>query len=320
MNSKKIKIAFVFAFILLLVINSFSLLAYAHPGKTDEFGGHFDGETGEYHYHHGYEAHQHPNGICPYDYNDNAEHSGGSPSSEITSEYTTKKHQSTTEHNIRPKSNNTDSLTEQSTGDNVFPIVFFSMLLGLLLVFSLIGVFHTIRENIRRKRALHYSSILKPQLEKIKKDETALLHKQYNHLNMQLNSFIKRKYNLDRLNYIKLFSEHTIEELCGTPKGIKIINDKIIDEMSDEVYGRYTAYKTSNGKAIHFKKGCSGSNIPINLLSFNYSDKRKKPCKICYSPKKANLMKQYPEWYLKYIEIVQIRKKYNIDPDIHNSK
>lgn len=38
----------------------------AHPGRTDANGGHYNRSTGEYHYHHGYPAHQHPNGVCPY--------------------------------------------------------------------------------------------------------------------------------------------------------------------------------------------------------------------------------------------------------------
>lgn len=42
--------------------------ALAHSGDTDEKGGHTDTETGEYHYHHGYSAHQHDEyGLCPYD-------------------------------------------------------------------------------------------------------------------------------------------------------------------------------------------------------------------------------------------------------------
>ena len=47
-----------------------SLTAYAHPGRTDANGGHYDHSTGEYHYHHGYPAHQHIGGVCPYDYDD----------------------------------------------------------------------------------------------------------------------------------------------------------------------------------------------------------------------------------------------------------
>lgn len=56
---------------LLLFSLSFSTLAFAHGGRTDEYGGHHDYNNvsglGSYHYHHGYEAHLHPNGICPYE-------------------------------------------------------------------------------------------------------------------------------------------------------------------------------------------------------------------------------------------------------------
>lgn len=38
----------------------------AHSGRTDSNGGHYNHETGEYHYHHGYPEHQHINGQCPY--------------------------------------------------------------------------------------------------------------------------------------------------------------------------------------------------------------------------------------------------------------
>lgn len=44
--------------------------AFAHSGGTDSSGGHYDRSTGEYHYHHGYSAHDHVNGVCPYDYDD----------------------------------------------------------------------------------------------------------------------------------------------------------------------------------------------------------------------------------------------------------
>ena len=53
-------------------------VAFAHPGRTDSSGGHYNRETGEYHYHHGYPAHQHPNGVCPYDFDDATEESSES--------------------------------------------------------------------------------------------------------------------------------------------------------------------------------------------------------------------------------------------------
>lgn len=55
--------------------------ASAHAGRNDANGGHWDRSTGEYHYHHGYPAHQHTNGICPYDYNDLTGSNSGSSSS-----------------------------------------------------------------------------------------------------------------------------------------------------------------------------------------------------------------------------------------------
>lgn len=51
-----------------------------HSGRTDANGGHYDRSTGEYHYHHGYPAHQHENGICPYDFNDQTRSSSASVS------------------------------------------------------------------------------------------------------------------------------------------------------------------------------------------------------------------------------------------------
>lgn len=45
--------------------------ATAHRGRTDAQGGHYDYENesglGSYHYHHGYSAHLHENGVCPYE-------------------------------------------------------------------------------------------------------------------------------------------------------------------------------------------------------------------------------------------------------------
>lgn len=50
----------------------------AHSGKTDSNGGHYDSSTGQYHYHHGYPAHQHTGSKCPYDYDDKTDHKTGS--------------------------------------------------------------------------------------------------------------------------------------------------------------------------------------------------------------------------------------------------
>jgi hypothetical protein len=53
-------------------------MVIAHSGRTDKRGGHYDKSTGEYHYHHGYPAHQHIDGICPYNHDDKTDHNSGS--------------------------------------------------------------------------------------------------------------------------------------------------------------------------------------------------------------------------------------------------
>lgn len=50
-----------------VIIFSICFSAFAHSGRTDSNGGHYNRSTGEYHYHHGYSAHQHTNGDCPYE-------------------------------------------------------------------------------------------------------------------------------------------------------------------------------------------------------------------------------------------------------------
>ncbi len=67
-------------FLSILLIFSVSGFAFAHGGATDDNGGHYNHSTGEYHYHHGYSAHQHENGECPYDFNDQTNHSPGTGS------------------------------------------------------------------------------------------------------------------------------------------------------------------------------------------------------------------------------------------------
>ena len=72
----------VFTFLITLFMPS---IVFAHSGGTDAFGGH-NSPTG-YHYHHGYSAHQHTDGICPYDYDDQTGYSSGSSSYSVQTAY-----------------------------------------------------------------------------------------------------------------------------------------------------------------------------------------------------------------------------------------
>lgn len=66
----------------LVAVLLFLLPIGAHSGRTDASGGHTDRSTGEYHYHHGYPAHSHVGGVCPYNYVDKTSSSSSSSKNE----------------------------------------------------------------------------------------------------------------------------------------------------------------------------------------------------------------------------------------------
>ena len=69
---------FFLLFSVITFILAIGIVSYAHPGNTDANGGHTDYSTGEYHYHHGYPAHQHTGGKCPYDFVNNEKNNSSS--------------------------------------------------------------------------------------------------------------------------------------------------------------------------------------------------------------------------------------------------
>lgn len=76
-----IKKLIVLAIVVILTF-SFCISVFAHSGKTDADGGHYDHSTGEYHYHcGGNPAHTHKNGVCPYDKKGTTSSSSSSSSS-----------------------------------------------------------------------------------------------------------------------------------------------------------------------------------------------------------------------------------------------
>ncbi len=69
------------------LISVISLSVFAHPGRTDSDGGHTNHSTGEYHYHHGYPEHDHPDGICPYIDDTNNNHSISDTKSDVKTRF-----------------------------------------------------------------------------------------------------------------------------------------------------------------------------------------------------------------------------------------
>lgn len=72
----------------IIVLVAALTFTFLHQGRTDSNGGHYNHTTGEYHYHHGYPAHDHydMNGDgavdCPYYFKDNTTNNSNTDKSE----------------------------------------------------------------------------------------------------------------------------------------------------------------------------------------------------------------------------------------------
>lgn len=115
----------------------------AHPGRTDSNGGHTDHATGEYHYHHGYPAHDHydmdgdGHPDCPYNFEDKTNHGSSSSSNENPPEGTTPPTTPTSGSAASPDSTQHNQQGKRDFFDIVFSLgylcfaLFFAGLLGI---------------------------------------------------------------------------------------------------------------------------------------------------------------------------------------------
>lgn len=76
-NAPKRKHRF-FTILFVFVLALIPIQSIAHPGDVDARGGHWNQANGEYHYHHGWPAHHHLNGRCPYNFTQGPNVSGSS--------------------------------------------------------------------------------------------------------------------------------------------------------------------------------------------------------------------------------------------------
>ena len=123
------------ALLICFAVCLFSLLVstvFAHPGKTDSKGGHTNHSTGEYHYHHGYSAHDHYDmdgdgkKDCPYEFK-NKERSYADEASRMTPKATTAATSPTrateAQQKVEQKTAKESSKSKESEFDRTFCII-----------------------------------------------------------------------------------------------------------------------------------------------------------------------------------------------------
>ncbi len=124
----------------LLILILSAVTVFAHQGRTDSSGGHYNRDTGEYHYHHGYSEHEHINGVCPYTSDDNTSTKASTTKQDKvqTTKSTTKRTAQTTTQPSTVK-NIINKIIEFIS--NYSYIIFF-----LLIIIALLGIL--IKDNI----------------------------------------------------------------------------------------------------------------------------------------------------------------------------
>ena len=300
-----------------LLLFSMSVLSvHAHPGGTDSNGGHRDRTTGEYHYHHGYEAHDHydvdGDGVidCPFDFDDQTGVNSGTssknsisgdkyqiiipPNFPIFPSYplidipeTPTPHQSSIDNDSEtkgtyytpPETSTPNAQTEIKT------FFFFSSLIAL-------SFFILIKLRDFPKSKSTDASNISSQI-----TTTQTTHSQPSHRNMQA--------NISQSNEALSFCDFFNVDDPGFPSDIHFIDGYIPvkgNVTSDKPYGDFTVYVTLNGKRYHRNRACPKSVIiamHIYETGFRYS-----PCSKCA----AGTNNHAPEWYRKARDIVNNHK------------
>ncbi len=146
----KCKTVLVTSIAIMLVVTLISY-AHAHSGKTDFKGGHYDRSSGGYHFHHGYSAHQHYDGECPYKLDDKTNHNSGSSNSDSTNSSSTNHGSNSNNSSINNIKHTEDTLT---FGDIIIKALLFFPF--LFLSFCILSIFNPLVNgtiNISNERA-----------------------------------------------------------------------------------------------------------------------------------------------------------------------
>lgn len=239
-----------------------STMVFAHSGRTDAYGGHYDLDIGEYHYHHGFPAHQHINGVCPYDFKDSTNHNNSN-------------------------SNSINSIVPNTVGKKAYknPIAM-CICLAILTIFLIIYIL---------KRSMPYSNV------KIQFYDNADNSFNITEIERAVEASRVAKLSkistspLEKHSFVHEFVD---PRLIYKRRGdFEIDNDGRLyyKRMSVDIY----IASSGKGKCYHFKQGCSQAFRTVNITDFLLSDNYNalSPCLKC-----ASAHPYLPIWFYHYLE------------------
>ncbi len=119
----------------------------------------------------------------------------------------------------------------------------------------------------------------------------------------------KEQFEKDKQSYYQKYAYKNPLDLVDMPKGDFFKEGYPCTNNTEKgVYGDYTVYvSASKPKVLHINPKCGGAK----LVAINYYQVCDLPyCKRCVIGRKINLPKI--QWYIEYLKIVEIKKKYDI--------
>lgn len=310
----------VFSFLIVLLSSSIPTTVYAHPGKTDDNGGHFDRATGEYHYHHGYEAHQHTDmdgdGVpdCPFDYDDKTRQSSSS-SSNISS------YLSSATAETKPPEYYTITKTEEVQVEVLPTWIYycFAMFALVVLILSIviknkqgdIDALNKVLSDQKRKNELKISEMMSDMdtQRKEAESESERLHAELERLNIDLEKMHSDSEKLQSKNRILTFNLELAEKKKSdverelqmarnnAPSYISFAKDGMPVYWKpniDKPYGDYTVYLNTKKGIYHFDYLCA--SYTATKTHIFKAVKYARPCQKCAS--KSSELAIIPDWFI----------------------
>ncbi len=295
-NKHKVRRVLTFTISLVLCL-SICGLAFAHSGRLDANGGHWDHSTGTYHYHTGENAGKSQSSSDSYDYyydeDDDEDNYYSGDINKLQQEINSKISEISEKNGEIYKLDKqlTEERENQSKQKKIY-ITVIALLCCLIAILICIIIYNkkTIKDLAFSNK---YSSGIIDENKKLK------------HKDAQTSAILKNLYQNYRLN-----------NLAGVPGDVylSVENNKlcVYDEAYPSLeYGRYTGYVTQFGKCFHSTKGCAGADLKVCLLDKDLR-KNKTPCSICQSKYLDETLPQIPTWAVTYQNLVEYAKENNI--------
>lgn len=292
----------VYIIIVLLLVST----TYAHSGRTDAGGGHYNQSTGEYHYHHGYPAHKHTNGVCPYDFDDKTGWSSGtstgnSSSSDRNNQIYKGQWESPGQHAKRQ-----DQFEEQSAAESNNKRTFWDVVLPVFLLLVLAW------PALIYPAALFFfilSAVFElPGLRRLKRKWEAR-QKEKQELKRQRAELLRlEQWNAERQKAVGFFNGESARQKACVPDGVMFSGN----HWPISINGNSILVCLNKDRTRYHKPTCRYAKgiTPISLYQIG---SRCIPCSVCRPATFAGV----PDWLVNYRRYIQIKTDYQIDdPDL----